>query len=193
MSDVSARDLFLAVLCALVLARVVEMVLQATIFAVFRPHLEARQQRAAAAALAARLEAQHASAQRDAVSEMRSAIGDVRAIQEGAFLAGWRACEDCRQIATPEQEDHVMHHFEWRDGAQIVQRCARAGSGTCNALHPSGNICSRPPGHEPPHNHGALHWIDEQARAESDPPVDLRASLGPSVPLPPPPPSRRGR
>lgn len=206
MSDITARDLFLAVLCALVLARFLDMVFQATIYTLIRPHLEAR----AHARLAAKLqddskqaadyldelaalrcnvggpaglpctrpaghEGTHAyhgvpmtadenapDTRRDAISEMRAAMSDVAAIQEGAFLAGWRACEQCRQIATPTAEDHVLHHHTRRDAAAIEQKCARAGSGACNKLSPAtGAICSRPPGHNGMHSHGSELWSDD--------------------------------
>ena len=173
MSDVtlSRSDLFLVLFAAIALARMVSAIARSTVTMYMLHRAQARIVKTMASGADMMANLSQAARQADTAPHGRvnvydrDTLDEVRVIQEGAFLAGWRSAEQCRNLK-PESEEHAMHHFRWRDIAGITENCARAGSGASNALHPSGVICSRPAGHEGQlHNHGALHWTDEQARA----------------------------
>ncbi len=172
MSDVtlSRSDLFLVLFAAIALARMVSAIAKSTITAYLLHRAQARivKTMASGADMMANLsQAARAAADEGARARVnvydRDTLDEVRVIQEGAFLAGWREAERCRSLRE-ESEDHVMHHFQWRDAAAVKQKCERAGAGACNKLHPAtGDICARPPGHDGPHSHGILHWTDDDA------------------------------
>jgi hypothetical protein len=164
MSDVtlSRSDLFLVLFAAIALAHMVSVIARASISA-FLMH-RARAKIASTVASGAEMMDKLSRAGDDARARVnlydRDMIEEVRVIQEGAFLSGWRAAEQCRSISETA-EDHVMHHFQWRDAAGVRGQCERAGSGACNKLHPhTGDICARPTGHDGAHSHGTLHWYD---------------------------------
>lgn len=131
MVTLSRSDLFLVVFAAIVLGGMTSTIVKATILALFSDRVH--RSRAARARRAVWLGERgpevrpEASAETrpDAIGSFRAALDDVRGIQEGAFLAGWRSCEECRGTKRPETEDHVMHHFTWRDAAKVTEVCAR--------------------------------------------------------------------
>ena len=164
MSEISSRDLFLAILCALVFARFIDGFLQSAIAYFLRP----RSPVVDAQRLDADLRAVN-TAHAEVVPEVRAALNDVQSIQEGAFLAGWREAEVCRSLR-PESEEHALHHFHWRDAAVVAQKCARAGISTCLSHHPAhGASCIRTIGHAGAHvcadklEHE--YWHDEDSGA----------------------------
>lgn len=178
MSDVtlSRSDLFLVLFAAIVLAHMVSAIVRATVTSYL---LHRSQSRINDAVANGREMMENLAAARDTIAQAerteargginiydRDTMNDVRAIQEGAFLSGWRSCEQCRSLRA-ESEEHALHHFRWRDVAGITEQCTRAGAGACNHLHPSGNICSRPPGHDGKHSHGVLYWTDAESEIGS--------------------------
>lgn len=125
MSDVtlSRSDLFLVLFAAIALAHMVGTIVKVTVLSYL--------QRAVSRRIVDR--AAEGAELIDKLSRTRvdlhapGALDEVRTIQEGAFLAGWRSCEECRGHATrPESEDHILHHFTWRDAAKVTTACARA-------------------------------------------------------------------
>lgn len=174
MSDItlSRSDLFLVLFAAITLAHMVSAIVRATVTSYLMHRSEARIRTAVADGQAAMDELAAARANLDQAERERprvftqDTIEDVRVIQEGAFLAGWRSSEECRSLK-PESEEHALHHFRWRGIAGITEQCTRAGAGACNHLHPSGAICSRPPGHDGKHSHGVLYWTDAQSEIGS--------------------------
>ena len=124
MVTLSRSDLFLVVFAAIVLGGMTSTVVKATILALFGARVErSRAQRAAIAGLVRARAA--AESKPEAIDTFRAALDDVRGLVEGASLAGWRSCEECRGTKRPETEDHVMHHFTWRDAAKVTEVCAR--------------------------------------------------------------------
>jgi len=173
MSDVtlSRSDLFLVLFAAIALAHMVSVIARASISA-FLMH-RARAKIASTVASGAEMMDKLSRAGDDARARVnlydRDMIEEVRVIQEGAFLSGWRAAEQCRSIRATD-EDHVMHHFQWRDAAGVRGQCPRAGTDACNTPHPAGWVCSRTIGHAGPHSHGASQWTDAQAAHASETP-----------------------
>lgn len=108
----SRSDLFLVLFAAIALAHMVGTIVKVTVLSYL--------QRSTARRIVDR--ASEGAELLDKLSRTRvdlhspGALEEVRSIQEGAFLAGWRASEECGDAA-PASEEHVMHHFAWRDGA----------------------------------------------------------------------------
>lgn len=119
MVTMSRSDLFLVAFAAIVLGGMFSTIVKATAL----HWLTDRSMRRARAARAALGPSGHTRP--DALQDFRSALADIKGIQEGAFLAGWRECEHCHGTPRPEQEDHVLHHFTWRDATKVTETCAR--------------------------------------------------------------------
>src|SRR4029078_10398390 len=94
----SRSDLFLVMLAALVLAHMVSVIARATISALLMHR--ARAQIASTVASGAEMMDKLSRAGDDARARVnlydRDMIEEVRVIQEGAFLSGWRAAAKCR-------------------------------------------------------------------------------------------------
>lgn len=120
MVTMSRSDLFLVVFAAIVLGGMSSTILKATVLH-WLTDRSMRRARAARAAIGP-----SSRTRPDALQDFRSALADIKGIQEGAFLAGWRECEQCRGTKRPETEDHVIHHFTWRDAAKVTESCARS-------------------------------------------------------------------
>lgn len=171
MVTLSRSDLFLVVFAAIVLGGMVATIFKATVLHWLTDRSIQRRARAARAALGP-----SGHTRPDALQDFRSALADIKGIQEGAFLAGWRECEQCRGTKRPETEDHVIHHFTWRDAAKVTESCARSTrdaaavaaidnlpsiapwhgpaighDAQCSVLHSSGLACGLAPGHTGKH------------------------------------------
>lgn len=143
MVTLSRSDLFLVVFAAIVLGGMVATIFKATVLHWLTDRSIQRRARAARAALGP-----SGHTRPDALQDFRSALADIKGIQEGAFLAGWRECEHCHGTTRPEQEDHVLHHFTWRDATKVTETCARR-TRDASAISALDNLPSIAPWHGP--------------------------------------------